>query len=100
MEPIIKQFYIENFKAIKRGKWFDFNNLSVLTGANSSVKSILFNELIPSTDNGGHPGDEDNIQSAERMISVIEKWIAGNNEDLNIYLVDRIDGFAPLIKNQ
>ncbi len=42
MENRIKGFYIENFKAFKKGRWFDFNNLTILTGANSSGKSTLF----------------------------------------------------------
>lgn len=42
MNKKIKSFYIENFKAFKEGRWFDFSNLSILTGANSSGKSTLF----------------------------------------------------------
>ena len=41
----ITAFYVENFKAIRKGTWFDLNNLNILTGANSSGKSTLFNAM-------------------------------------------------------
>jgi hypothetical protein len=47
--------------------------------------------LIPSAD------QSDRI-SARRMISAIQKWLNLNNSDMNIYLVDRADDFAPLIR--
>lgn len=41
----ITAFYVENFKAIRKGTWFELNNLNILTGANSSGKSTLFNAM-------------------------------------------------------
>ncbi len=41
----ITAFYVENFKAIRKGTWFELNKLNVLTGANSSGKSTLFNAM-------------------------------------------------------
>jgi energy-coupling factor transporter ATP-binding protein EcfA2 len=45
MPAIIKAFYIENFKAIRKGRWFDFADISLLTGANSSGKSTIFKAI-------------------------------------------------------
>lgn len=41
----ILAFYVENFKAIRKGTWFELNKLNILTGANSSGKSTLFNAM-------------------------------------------------------
>jgi AAA15 family ATPase/GTPase len=47
MQPTTKitAFYVENFKAIRKGTWFELNKLNILTGANSSGKSTLFNAM-------------------------------------------------------
>lgn len=44
-ETKITAFYVENFKAIRKGTWFELNKLNILTGANSSGKSTLFKAM-------------------------------------------------------
>lgn len=44
-ENKITAFYVENFKAIRKGTWFELNKINILTGANSSGKSTLFNAM-------------------------------------------------------
>lgn len=43
-------FYVENFKIISKGTWFELNRLNILTGANSSGKSTLFKAMKIFTD--------------------------------------------------
>jgi predicted ATPase len=45
MENKITAFYVENFKAIEKGTWFEINNLTIITGANNSGKSTLFKAM-------------------------------------------------------
>jgi hypothetical protein len=50
MRNKITAFYVENFKAIEKGTWFELKDLNILTGANNSGKSTLFKAMKIFTD--------------------------------------------------
>ncbi len=62
------------------------------------VKSVAM-ILIPATINGTKsiPIGQDDVLSAKRMISSIQNWLSANEIDMDIYLVDIVDDFAPLV---
>ncbi len=60
------------------------------------IKSVSF-IIIPYTKDGGIPESIDYENSARCMIKTIDEWLKKNNNNLDIFLVDRVDGFTPYL---
>lgn len=73
------------------------NCLEVLN--KNSIKSVSF-ILIPAYLNKDESNNDINdIASANQMIESINNWLNNNNSEMEVYLVDRQDGFSPLLNN-
>ena len=63
----------------------------------NSINSVSL-ILIPALSRGEHNTELEDIKSAEQMICSIKNWLSENEEDMNVYLVDRVDGFRNVIE--
>jgi hypothetical protein len=61
------------------------------------VKSVAMILIPASIDGRREPTGEGNKLSAKRMISSIQNWLSAKERDVDIYLVDKVDDFAPFV---
>ena len=58
----------------------------------NSINSVSF-ILIPALPKGEHNTEIEDLQSAKQMIYSIRNWLSENESNMEVYLVDRVDGF-------
>jgi hypothetical protein len=58
----------------------------------NSINSVSF-ILIPALPRGEHNTEIEDLQSAKQMIYSIQNWLSKNGSHMQVYLVDRVDGF-------
>ena len=58
----------------------------------NSINSVSF-ILIPALPRGEHNTEIEDLQSAKQMIYSIQNWLSKNESHMQVYLVDRVDGF-------
>lgn len=61
------------------------------------VKSVAMILIPASIDGRSEPTGEGNKLSAKRMVSSIQNWLSSKERDMDIYLVDMVDDFAPFV---
>jgi predicted ATPase len=115
----IEQLKLENFKCFKTEKTFDFEKITLLTGANNSGKSTVMQALLSAIQSDGFPlnyspngkyvnlGDfkeishNGNKNSIKLSIKTSAKSIVSGNKQLEIQAALREDkrNFLPILKN-
>jgi len=73
------------------------NCLDILKG--KKINSVSF-ILIPALPGGDHNTEIEDIASAKRMIACIQNWLKENKSSIDVYLVDRLDSFSPILEEQ
>lgn len=66
------------------------------TLSNYSITSVSF-ILIPALQKGNNFETQD-LESAKQMIISIQNWLYNMNQDMDVYLVDRVDGFKAALE--
>ena len=63
----------------------------------NSIHSVSF-ILIPALPRGEYNIEIEDLQSAKQMIYSIRNWLSENESNMEVYLVDRVDGFKAAIE--
>ena len=63
----------------------------------NSINSVSF-ILIPALPRGEHYTEIEDLQSAKQMIYSIRNWLSENESNMEIYLVDSVDGFKAALE--
>ncbi len=62
-----------------------------------SIHSVSF-ILIPALPIEEHSSEIEDLQSAKQMIYTIRNWLCENESNMEVYLVDRVDGFRTALE--